>query len=172
MKSAFAASAGRTAPTRPVSSAAAVATLAATHLARSQVENITVVGCGEQGEAQLRAMAEVRPLRRGFVLDADVATARALARRMSDELSWPIESITDLDAAVAASDICVTCTTSERPLLYREHLHPDCSWPRSAPTIPGNRKSTPARWRTAAWSSTRSPRARPAAISTTRSGRG
>ena len=102
---------------------AAVAALAATHLALSHAETITVVGCGEQGEAQLRAMAVVRSLRRGFVLDADAAKARALARRMSDELPWPIEPVADLGAAVAASDICVTCTTSERPLLYREHLH-------------------------------------------------
>lgn len=102
---------------------AAVAALAATHLALPHAETITVVGCGEQGEAQLRAMAVVRSLRAGFVLDADAAKAAAFARRMSRELRWSIEPVTALEAAVAKSDICVTCTTSQRPLLHRADLH-------------------------------------------------
>jgi ornithine cyclodeaminase/alanine dehydrogenase-like protein (mu-crystallin family) len=102
---------------------AAVAASAAAHLALTRADTITVVGCGAQGEAQLRAMAVVRSLRCGFVLDVDADKA-ALARRMSDELRWPIESVTDLDTAIAASDICVTCTTSSRPVLFRRHLHP------------------------------------------------
>jgi ornithine cyclodeaminase/alanine dehydrogenase-like protein (mu-crystallin family) len=102
---------------------AAVAALAAGHLALPHAATITVVGCGEQGEAQLRAMAVVRSLRRGFVLDVDVAKAAAFARRMSEALQRPIESVTRLDAAVAESDICVTCTTSERPLFHSAHLH-------------------------------------------------
>ena len=102
---------------------AAVAALAATHLAVSHASTITVVGCGEQGEAQLRAMAAVRPLRAGFVLDTDADKASAFARRMSEELQWPIAAVADLGTAVAASDVCVTCTTSQQPLLYRRHLH-------------------------------------------------
>jgi ornithine cyclodeaminase/alanine dehydrogenase-like protein (mu-crystallin family) len=103
---------------------AAVAALAARHLAVPDAATITVVGCGEQGEAQLRAMAAVRPLRAGFVLDIDGARAAAFAKRLSEGLGWPVESTNDLDAAVRASDVCVTCTTSQRPLLYRQHLHP------------------------------------------------
>jgi alanine dehydrogenase len=103
---------------------AAVAALAATHLAVPDAKTITVIGCGEQGEAQLRAMSLARSLRRGFVLDADTHKAARFARRMSDELRRRIEPVTDLEAAVAESDICVTCTTSQRPLLFRSHLHP------------------------------------------------
>ena len=103
---------------------AAVAALAATHLAVTDASTITIVGCGEQGEAQLRAMSVVRPLRAGFVLDADVDKAAAFARHMSDELHYAIEPVTNLMAAIEASDICVTATTSQRPFLYRGHLHP------------------------------------------------
>ena len=103
---------------------AAVAALAATHLAVADAATITVVGCGEQGEALVRAMSVVRSLRAGFVLDADVCKATAFARRMSDELHYPIEPVTNLMAAIEASDICVTATTSQRPFLYRGHLHP------------------------------------------------
>ena len=103
---------------------AAVAALAARHLAVPQAATITVVGCGEQGEAQLRAMAAVRPLCAGFVLDLDAAKASAFAARMSGELGWPIKATNDLDRAIAASAICVTCTTSHHSFVHRRHLRP------------------------------------------------
>jgi ornithine cyclodeaminase/alanine dehydrogenase-like protein (mu-crystallin family) len=103
---------------------AAVAALAAEHLALPEARTITIVGCGEQGEAQLRAMAVVRPLRVGFAVDVDTAKAAAVADRLSAELGWRVEASTDLAAVVAASDICVTCTTTESPLLFAAHLHP------------------------------------------------
>ena len=80
---------------------AAVAALAAEHLALPDARTITIVGCGEQGEAQLRAMAAVRPLRAGFAVDVDSAKAAAFADRMSVELGWRVEASTDLAAAVA-----------------------------------------------------------------------
>jgi ornithine cyclodeaminase/alanine dehydrogenase-like protein (mu-crystallin family) len=107
---------------------AAVAALAAEHLALPESRTITIVGCGEQGEAQLRAMAAVRPLRVGFAVDVDSAKAAAFADRFSAELGWPIEAVASIDLADAleASDICVTCTTggSGSPLLLTKHLHP------------------------------------------------
>ena len=103
---------------------AAVAALAAEHLALADARTITIVGCGEQGEAQLRAMTAVRPLRAGFAVDVDSVKAIAFSERMSSELGWRVEASTDFAAAIAASAICVTCTTAESPLLFAEHLHP------------------------------------------------
>ena len=103
---------------------AAVAALAAEHLALPDSRTITIVGCGEQGEAQLRAMAAVRPIGQGFAIDIDSAKAAAFADRLSGELSIRMEVSRDLASAVAASDICVTCTTAVSPLLFAEHLHP------------------------------------------------
>lgn len=103
---------------------AAVAALAADHLALRESQTITIVGCGEQGEAQLRAMAAVRPLRAGFAVDIDSAKAADFAERLSADMGWRIEASTTLSAAVAASDICVTCTTSSTPLLFARDLHP------------------------------------------------
>jgi ornithine cyclodeaminase/alanine dehydrogenase-like protein (mu-crystallin family) len=102
---------------------AAVAALAARYLSAPAARTITVVGCGEQGDAQLRAMCVVRDLRRAFAIDADAAKAEAFAKRMARELGIHVEASTNLAAATGASDICVTCTTSSTPLLYREHLH-------------------------------------------------
>jgi ornithine cyclodeaminase/alanine dehydrogenase-like protein (mu-crystallin family) len=103
---------------------AAAAALAATHLSLESAHTITIVGCGEQGEAQLRAMSVVRDLRRVLVIDSDTGKAEAFASRMAGQLGLRIEPTTDLAAAIRASDLCVTCTTSQSPLLHREHLHP------------------------------------------------
>ena len=103
---------------------AAAAALAAEHLALPDAQTITIVGCGEQGDAQLRAMAVVRPLRAGFAVDVDSAKAAAFAGRVSSELGWRVEASTNLAASVAASDICVTCTTSGSPVLFADHFHP------------------------------------------------
>src|SRR5687768_325121 len=69
-------------------------------------------------------MAAVRPLRAGFAVDVGSAKALAFAERLSIELGWRVEASMDLAASVAASDICVTCTTSGSPILFAEHLHP------------------------------------------------
>ena len=103
---------------------AAVAALAAQHLARPEAKTITIVGCGEQGEAQLTAMAAVRPLTSGFAVDVDERKAEGFADRMAARLGWSIEPVTHLADAIAASDICVTCTTSASPLILPAHLHP------------------------------------------------
>jgi alanine dehydrogenase len=103
---------------------AAVAALAATHLALPHADTLTIVGCGEQGESQLRAMAVVRPLQRAFVLDRDFDKARSFAERLSQSFSFPIEPMRELSDAIKASQICVTCTTSQSALVDRSHLHP------------------------------------------------
>ena len=72
----------------------------------------------------MRAMAAVRPLAMGFAVDVDSAKAAAFAGRLSVDLGWRVEASTDVAAAVAASDICVTCTTSESPVLFADDLHP------------------------------------------------
>lgn len=103
---------------------AAVAALAAKHLALESARTITIVGCGEQGEAQLRAIRLVRDLQRAYVIDSDGAKALAFADRMSAGLDLQVEATTDLAAAIRESDVCVTCTTSQTPLVFKDHLHP------------------------------------------------
>ena len=103
---------------------AAVAALATRHLSRLESHTVTIVGCGEQGEAQLRALCAVRELRTAYGIDIEPKKAAMFARRMSDALGLHVQPTADLAAAVRESDICVTCTTSRTPLLYSEHLHP------------------------------------------------
>ena len=102
----------------------ATAAIAASHLAMDDAGTITIIGCGEQGEAQLRAMSLVRTLRFVWAIDIEKDKAERFATRFSDELGVPVEQTNDLDAALAASDICVTCTTSSQPVVLSSHLHP------------------------------------------------
>lgn len=100
---------------------AAATALAARHLARPDSTVGTIVGCGVQGRAQLRALRAVLPLRRVFAVDLDRRRARALAE---DQPELAVEPTDDLTAAVSASDVCVTCTPAREPLLRRAWVRP------------------------------------------------
>ncbi|AHG88911.1 ornithine cyclodeaminase/mu-crystallin [Gemmatirosa kalamazoonensis] len=96
---------------------AAATAVAARHLARVDARTVTVVGCGVQGRAQLRALARVRPLARAYACDHDAAAARAFADELSRALAIPVEVAADHRAAASASDVVVTCTTARGALL-------------------------------------------------------
>jgi alanine dehydrogenase len=93
---------------------AAATALAARFLARPDSETILVCGCGPQGAAQLAALREVLPLRRCLAWDRDPRRAASLGGELVD----------DLAAAVAASEVIVTCTTSAEPFLETEWVRP------------------------------------------------
>ena len=97
----------------------AATAVAAKHLARTGSRAATVVGCGVQGEIQLAAIAAVLPLERAWVLDTDQARAEGLAARARADLGLRVSVATDLRAALRGSDVCVTCTPSRRPLVFR-----------------------------------------------------
>ena len=97
----------------------AATAVAAKRLARADSRAATVVGCGAQGEIQLAAIAAVLPLERAWVLDTDQATAEGLAARARADLGLRVSVATDLRAALRGSDVCVTCTPSRRPLVFR-----------------------------------------------------
>jgi ornithine cyclodeaminase/alanine dehydrogenase-like protein (mu-crystallin family) len=103
---------------------AAATALAARHLARPESETITIGGCGHQGRAQLRALARVLPLRRAYASDADPEAAQRYARELSAELGIEVTPVTELAAAVGRSDVCVTCTPSRRPILFKDQVAP------------------------------------------------
>ncbi len=103
---------------------AAASAVAARYLARPDATTVTVFGCGNQGRAHLRALAQVRPIRRAFVLDIDPERARRLASDLGPELAISITPTVDLATAVAASEVCVTCTPARQPVFAAALLHP------------------------------------------------
>ena len=103
---------------------AAATAVAAKHLARADSRTATVCGCGNQGRAQLLALARVLPLARAHAYDVDPALAEAYARDVSAELGIEVTPATDLGAALGDSDVCVTCTPSRKAFLLREQVRP------------------------------------------------
>jgi alanine dehydrogenase len=99
---------------------AAATAVAARRLARPDSTVATIVGCGVQGRAQLRALLAVLPLTRAFAVDRDRTRAVALAEAIRDHAQLRVDVTDDLAAAVSASDVCITCTPARRPILRRE----------------------------------------------------
>jgi alanine dehydrogenase len=103
---------------------AAATAVAARHLARRGARTVTICGCGNQGFVQLRALARVLPLARAYAYDIDGERSRALAVALSSELGFEVSSTADLPAALAQSDVCVTCTPARKPFVRREWIRP------------------------------------------------
>jgi alanine dehydrogenase len=103
---------------------AAATAVAARHLARRDSAEATIIGCGEQGYAQLRALLRVLPLTRTHLVDRSEERASALARRCATELGLEARVTATAAEALRTSQICVTCTTSEQPVVWRDQIQP------------------------------------------------
>ena len=103
---------------------AAASAVAARHLARENAATVAVCGCGEQGRSQLRALTRVRPIRQVLAFDTDLAKAERYARELSAELDVDITPVHELGEETRRSDIWVTCTTSRRWFVGRNHVAP------------------------------------------------
>jgi ornithine cyclodeaminase/alanine dehydrogenase-like protein (mu-crystallin family) len=103
---------------------AAATAVAAKRLARPDSATVAICGCGVQGAAQLRALTHVLPLKTAYAFDADEARATAFARELSGELGLDVRAVGGLEDALARSAVCVTCTPSRRPLLFRGQVAP------------------------------------------------
>lgn len=91
---------------------AAASALAARHLARSDARTLAICGCGEQGRAQLAAIARARPIERAF------------AREMGASLAIEMAAVATLREATLAAGIIVTATSSHAPFLTRDCVRP------------------------------------------------
>ena len=93
---------------------AAASALAARYLARNDSKSIAICGCGAQASAQLEAIRRVLPIERVFAWDIDRARAEAFAHEHGGT------AVSDIPVA----DVVVTCTSSKRAFLRREHVAP------------------------------------------------
>jgi ornithine cyclodeaminase/alanine dehydrogenase-like protein (mu-crystallin family) len=105
---------------------AATTALAARCLAVPDARVATVIGCGVQGRAHVRALARVLPLARVWLHDVAPGRADRLAEAMTAELGLPVAAAGDLRAAVRASQVCATCTPARAPVLGPGDVPPGC----------------------------------------------
>jgi ornithine cyclodeaminase/alanine dehydrogenase-like protein (mu-crystallin family) len=103
---------------------AAATAVAAQQLARQDASIVTICGCGIQGRAQLIALSHARMISKVFAFDVNHECAEDFAREMKDALAINTLAVDDLRTASRASDIVVTCTSSNTPLLFDGDLSP------------------------------------------------
>ena len=96
---------------------AAATAVAARILAREDARVATIVGCGAQSRAQIRALNLVRPLERVYTYDLVPLRAKKLAGEVGVELGIEMSAVSDLRSALSMSQICITCTPSQTPLI-------------------------------------------------------
>lgn len=97
--------------------------VAAKYLARKDARSATIVGCGVQSETQLAAIAAVLPLEHVRLFDVEAPRAKGLAARVESLGARP-EIVSDVHAAMRASDVVVTCTPSRRAFVTRDDIAP------------------------------------------------
>jgi len=103
---------------------AAATAVAAKYLALQNSRTALICGCGVQAAAQLRALTSVSRLERIYAYDLDAQRAAAFAALLQGETRVPITPVADLAAAVAASDIVITCTTARRYFIEHAMVRP------------------------------------------------
>jgi ornithine cyclodeaminase len=96
---------------------AAVSGLATRLLAKENAADVALLGSGTQAVSHLRAMCEVRPVRRVRVWSRTPANARSFAEReTSDEL--PVMPCDSVEKAVEGAEIICTLTAARAPILH------------------------------------------------------
>lgn len=100
---------------------AATTALAAKYCARSNAAALAVIGCGAQARAQVEALADVLPLKRGLVFDIDAGKAQAFASEFD---ALPFAAAPSLREATLGADVIVTCTTARMPFLGMDDVSP------------------------------------------------
>jgi ornithine cyclodeaminase/alanine dehydrogenase-like protein (mu-crystallin family) len=103
---------------------AAATAVAARYLARKKASVMTVIGCGVQGRAHVRALREVRPIRRVQLWDVQRSACARLAAELGGEAGPEFTILDDVADGVRHSDIVVTCTPSTRQILQADSVAP------------------------------------------------
>jgi len=102
---------------------AAAAAVAAAVLARRDSRVVGLVGCGAQAEAQLLALAHVRPVSRVNVWGHTPGEAERFCARMRRQFSRVrYVPCAEIEPCVREADLIVTVTPSRRPLVKRSWL--------------------------------------------------
>jgi ornithine cyclodeaminase/alanine dehydrogenase-like protein (mu-crystallin family) len=103
---------------------AATTAVAASRLARADASTLTIIGCGVQARAHLSAICAVREVKGVFAVDVRADAAKDLRAFSMNAHGIPCMIPTSQREATRLSDIIVTCTPSDRAILFAEDLRP------------------------------------------------
>jgi ornithine cyclodeaminase/alanine dehydrogenase-like protein (mu-crystallin family) len=101
-------------------------TVTAAYLSRPQAASVTIFGAGTLGRMHLRALPHRFPLDHAYVVDIHPHVAEAYAKELGSELPFSVEAVplNERERAVRDSDVVITVTTGDQPLVERDWLRP------------------------------------------------
>ena len=103
---------------------AAATAVAARHLARADSRVVTICGTGTQGRAQLRFLARVLQVERVQAFGRRLEQTERYCEEMTAELGLAMVPVDDLARAARQSDVIITCTPAQAPLLGLDDVSP------------------------------------------------
>ncbi len=98
--------------------------VAAEVLSRPDAACLGVIGAGAQARTQIAAIMKVRAIKEIVICDCALARARLLREETAALYPVPVRLAPDSRETALASDILVTATPSETPLVRREWVRP------------------------------------------------
>jgi alanine dehydrogenase len=99
--------------------------IASKYLSKKNAEVITIYGCGNQGRISLDAIGAHRELKRVYLYDTNQSQAEKLSRHLATLYKhFEIVCVEDVKSAIRESDIVVTCTPSQTPIIDLEDIQP------------------------------------------------
>ncbi len=98
--------------------------VAAEMLARPDSTKLGVIGAGEQARTQIAAIMKVRPIKEIIICDCATTRARRLQEEAAALYQVPVNLAADSRETALASDILVTATPSEAPVVMRDWVRP------------------------------------------------
>jgi ornithine cyclodeaminase len=101
-------------------------TVTAAYLARPGAAKVTIFGAGSLGRMHLRALTARFALRSACIVDILPQAAEAFVAELQPELDFPVEAVPlkEREGAVRQSDMVLTVTTGNQPLVERSWLRP------------------------------------------------
>jgi ornithine cyclodeaminase/alanine dehydrogenase-like protein (mu-crystallin family) len=101
---------------------AAVSGVATDLLAQPGAGNLAIIGSGVQARSHLRAMSEVRSVKRCRIASRHFQNAQRFVEELRQEFSFALEPVETIEAALDAADLIVTATTAVEPIVRREWI--------------------------------------------------
>jgi len=100
----------------------AAGAVAAKYLSNNDANVVGIIGAGNQGKIQIRALDVVRPVSEIRIYDIIPDVARKYEEEVAKEMNREVRAVNSVEEAVRGAQIVVTCTTSRQPFLEAEWL--------------------------------------------------
>lgn len=100
--------------------------VAVKYLAKNESKVVCIFGAGRQGRYQLLALNEILEIEEVRIVDVIREAREKYAEEMGKKTSLKIKPVEDMEEAVTGSDILITATAANEPLVKREWVKKGC----------------------------------------------